>query len=141
MESYHLTRVHGGTVGPHSKVEEMVCPPGGEAFNYHLFSKESSLAIDNAHPRSTRLEGGWRRMKALVTIYPNHLITLTPGYLWYLSLQPRGVSAVHVVCGGGMAQEWLEDPDAKRHLAALETLVRGVNAEDRAAGEARVRVA
>lgn len=35
MESYHLPMLHRATVGPHSKLEEMECPPGRPAFNYH----------------------------------------------------------------------------------------------------------
>lgn len=35
MESYHLLMLHRATVGPHSKLEEIDCPPGYPAFNYH----------------------------------------------------------------------------------------------------------
>ena len=40
----------------------------------HRFSP-SSLAIGNAHPANTRLEGKWRRPTALLALYPSHLIT------------------------------------------------------------------
>ena len=36
MESYHLPVCHSGTIGGLSKLEEMDCPPGREAFNYHF---------------------------------------------------------------------------------------------------------
>src|SRR5690606_37304152 len=42
MESYHLPVCHAATIGPHSKLEEMDCPPGYPAFNYHWITKESS---------------------------------------------------------------------------------------------------
>ena len=89
MESYHLPMLHRATVGPHSRLEEMECPPGHAAFNYHWITKEASLPIGNAHPDNTRLQGHWRRTTALLAIYPTHLVTLTPGYFWYLLLQPR----------------------------------------------------
>ena len=34
MESYHLPVCHAATIGGLSKLDEMVCPPGREAFNY-----------------------------------------------------------------------------------------------------------
>ena len=96
MESYHLPVCHAATVGPYSKLNEMVCPPGLAEFNYHWITKDASLAIGNAHPGNTRLEGHWRKTTGLLAIYPSHLITLTPGYFWYLSLHPHGIGRVHM---------------------------------------------
>ena len=135
MESYHLFKLHRGTVGPHSRVDDMTCPPGGKAFNYHWITKESSLALGNAHVDNQHLEGDQRKTTALITIYPSHLITLTPGYFWYLSLQPRGVDRVHIVYGGGMAPEWIEDASSGDYLHQLKALLDEVNEEDRRAVE------
>jgi len=131
MESYHLARLHAGTIGPHSKVEEMVHPEGGAAFNYHWITKESSLALGTAHPDNTHLEGDWRKTTALICAYPSHLITLTPGYFWYLCLQPRGVDKVNIVYGGGFAPEFLGDPKADEMVAEFKELVDEANREDR----------
>jgi phenylpropionate dioxygenase-like ring-hydroxylating dioxygenase large terminal subunit len=131
MESYHLPVCHAATVGPYSKLEEMECPPGLAAFNYHWITKEASLAIGNAHPANTRLEGKWRRTTALLALYPSHLITLTPGYFWYLSLHPKGVGQVHMVYGGGLSPEFIDDPKAEEYVAALKKLLDEVNVEDR----------
>ncbi|WP_211193429.1 SRPBCC family protein [Paraburkholderia sp. UYCP14C] len=139
MESYHLPMLHRATVGPHSKLEEMECPPGLPAFNYHWITKEASLPIGNAHPANTRLQGHWRRTTALLAIYPTHLITLTPGYFWYLILQPRGVGRVHIRFGGGLAPEFVDDPRAAEYMATLKTLLDEVNAEDRRGVEAVFR--
>ncbi|MGF6962827.1 SRPBCC family protein [Paraburkholderia youngii] len=139
MESYHLPMLHRATVGPHSKLEEMECPPGLPAFNYHWITKEASLPIGNAHPANTRLQGHWRRTTALLAIYPTHLITLTPGYFWYLILQPRGVGRVHIRFGGGLAPEFVDDPRAADYMATLKTLLDEVNAEDRRGVEAVFR--
>ena len=96
MESYHLPVCHAGTIGGLSKLEEMVCPPGLEAFNYHTILKDDSLRIAMAHPSNDRLEGEMRRTTFLLAIYPSLLITLTPGYFWYLSLHPIAPGRVHI---------------------------------------------
>ncbi|WP_414444508.1 aromatic ring-hydroxylating oxygenase subunit alpha [Burkholderia sp. 22PA0106] len=139
MESYHLPMLHRATVGPHSKLEEMECPPGLPAFNYHWITKEASLPIGNAHPDNTRLEGHWRKTTALLAIYPTHLITLTPGYFWYLVLQPLGVDRVQIRFGGGLAPEFIADPKAGEYMATLKALLDEVNAEDRRGVEAVFR--
>jgi len=139
MESYHLPMLHRATVGPHSRLEEMECPPGRPAFNYHWITKEASLPIGNAHPDNTRLQGHWRRTTAMLAIYPTHLVTLTPGYFWYLLLQPRGVGQVHIRFGGGLSPEFINDPKAADYMATLKTLLDEVNAEDRRGVEAVFR--
>ncbi|HEY4351701.1 MAG TPA: SRPBCC family protein [Paraburkholderia sp.] len=139
MESYHLPVLHRATVGPHSRLEEMECPPGRAAFNYHWITKEASLPIGNAHPDNTRLQGHWRRTTALLAIYPTHLVTLTPGYFWYLLLQPRGVGRVHIRFGGGLSPEFINDPQAADYMVTLKALLDEVNAEDRRGVEAVFR--
>lgn len=139
MESYHLPMLHRGTVGPHSKIEEMECPPGLAHFNYHWITKEASLPIGNAHPSNTRLEGHWRKTTALLAIYPSHLITLTPGYFWYLVVRPVGVGKVHILFGGGLSPEFVADPRGSEWMAQLKTLLDAVNVEDRTGVEAVFR--
>ena len=131
MESYHLPVCHAGTIGPFSKLEEMDCPPGYPAFNYHWITKESAQPTANAHPTNTRLEGRWRRTTALLAIYPSHMITLTPGYFWYLSLQPRGPDRVAMLFGGGWSPEFLADARAAEYATGLKKLLDEVNVEDR----------
>jgi len=135
MESYHLPVCHRDTVGGLSKLEEMDCPPGRKAFNYHYILKDDSLKIAVAHPENTRLEGQWRRTTVLLSIYPSLMITLTPGYFWYLSLHPRGVDHVHIQYGGGLSQDFMNDKDAKAHFEATKTLLDEVNREDKGCTE------
>lgn len=139
MESYHLPMLHRATVGPHSRLDEMECPPGLPAFNYHWITKEASLPIGNAHPNNTRLLGQWRKTTALLAIYPTHLVTLTPGYFWYLVLQPLGVDRVHIRFGGGLSPEFVDDPKAAEYMATLKKLLDEVNLEDRRGVEAVFR--
>jgi phenylpropionate dioxygenase-like ring-hydroxylating dioxygenase large terminal subunit len=135
MESYHLPQCHQGTIGGASKLEEMHCPPGLEAFNYHWIIKNDSVPLALAHPSNTTLTGDQRRITWLLAIYPSLLITLTPGYFWYLSLTPHGPGQVDVLFGGGMSPEWLADPQAQDHLAGVKGLLDRVNIEDKGCTE------
>ncbi len=135
MESYHLPVCHANTVGALSKLEEMICPPGEDAFNYHTILKDDTLKIALAHPDNKRLQGERRRTTYLLAIYPSLLITLTPGYFWYLSLHPHGVDQVRINFGGGMSKEYVTDSDAQAHFSQLKTLLDEVNLEDKGCTE------
>jgi phenylpropionate dioxygenase-like ring-hydroxylating dioxygenase large terminal subunit len=139
MESYHLFRLHAATIGPHSKVSEMECPPGGEAYNYHWITKKESLGVGTAHPDNRHLEGRWRHTTALITVYPSHLITLTPGYFWYLSLRPEAVDRVQILYGGGFAPDYAADPGFETLQRETKALLDETNAEDRRGVEAVLR--
>jgi phenylpropionate dioxygenase-like ring-hydroxylating dioxygenase large terminal subunit len=134
-ESYHLPVCHAGTIGGLSRLDEMVCPPGLPAFNFHTILKDDRLKIALAHPDNTRMQGEHRRMTYLLAIYPSLLITLTPGYFWYLSLHPKGPSQVKIIFGGGMSPDYVNDAESQSHFRALKTLLDEVNVEDRGCTE------
>ena len=135
MESYHLPVCHAKTIGGLSKLDEMICPPGLPTFNYHTILKDDTLKIALAHPANTRMEGDRRRTTFLLAIYPSLLITLTPGYFWYLSLHPQGAGQVRVIFGGGLSPEFANDPDAQGHFKQLKALLDDVNVEDKGCTE------
>ncbi len=135
MESYHLPVCHADTIGGMSRLDEMVCPPGSAAFNYHWILKDDSLPIALAHPNNTRLKGDRRRTTFLLAIYPSLLITLTPGYFWYLSLHPKGVGQVHITFGGGMSPDYMDSDSAQDSLRQTKALLDKVNIEDRGCTE------
>jgi phenylpropionate dioxygenase-like ring-hydroxylating dioxygenase large terminal subunit len=135
MESYHLPVCHAGTIGGLSKLEEMVCPPGRPAFNYHTILKDDRLKIALAHSSNTRLKGDLRRTTFLLAIYPSLMITLTPGYFWYLSLHPQGPGQVRIGFGGGMSPDFVNDPEAQTHFRQVKALLDEVNVEDRGCTE------
>jgi phenylpropionate dioxygenase-like ring-hydroxylating dioxygenase large terminal subunit len=135
MESYHLPVCHAGTIGGLSKLEEMVCPPGLPAFNYHTILKDETLEIAMAHESNTRLKGEMRRTTFLLAIYPSLLITLTPGYFWYLTLHPEGVGKVRIGFGGGMSDDYADDVDAQENFKKLKDLLDDVNVEDKGCTE------
>lgn len=136
MESYHLPVCHAGTIGGLSKLEDMICPPGRPAFNYHTILKDESLRIAMAHPtKNDRLSGDERRTTYLLALYPSLMITLTPGYFWYLSLHPKGPGQVHIRFGGGMSNDFSDDADTDENFAQLKALLDDVNIEDRGCTE------
>jgi nitrite reductase/ring-hydroxylating ferredoxin subunit len=131
MESYHLPVCHQGTIGGTVDLNQMTCPEGFAAFNYHWIVKNDTLPLTLAHPSDTTLVGDQRRVTWLLSIYPALLITLTPGYFWYLSLMPDGPGHVKVLYGGGMSAAWCADPEAPAHLASVKALLDEVNVEDK----------
>ena len=135
MESYHLPVCHKGTIGGLSKLDEMICPPGLPAFNYHTILKDDSLKIAMAHENNTTLTGDRRRTTYLLAIYPSLLITLTPGYFWYLSLHPDGVDKVKIMFGGGMSLDYVNDPESQENFKKLKALLDDVNVEDKGCTE------
>ena len=135
MESYHLPVCHAGTIGGLSKLDEMICPPGLPAFNYHTILKDESLKIAIAHPNNKRMEGDRRRTTYLLAIYPSLMITLTPGYFWYLSLHPKGYDKVKIYFGGGMSPDFVNDPKAQESFEQLKALLDDVNVEDKGCTE------
>jgi hypothetical protein len=77
------------------------------------------------------LQGDDRRITWLLAIYPRALITLTPGYFWYLSLTPGraglGAGAVRRRDEQGLDGR----PRGGRHLASVKALLDDVNVEDK----------
>jgi hypothetical protein len=59
------------------------------------------------------------------------MITLTPGYFWYLVLRPRGVGQVDILYGGGLARDFVEDEKGPAYMADMKKLLDEVNEEDR----------
>ncbi|MEI4472101.1 SRPBCC family protein [Frigidibacter sp. MR17.24] len=135
MESYHLPMCHGGTIGGATKLKDMVCPEGYPGFNYHHILKDDTVPLALAHPTNTVLEGEDRRRTWLLALYPSLMITLTPGYFWYLSLVPDGPDHVKILYGGGLSPEFMQDPKAPEYFAALKALLDDVNEEDKGCTE------
>ena len=141
MESYHLPFIHRGTVGGHFPVEDCAFPdeaPG--PFTYSTFTKGEGMAYGRAHRDNTRLEGAWRHTNVLPTIFPAHMFTLAPDYMWYLSLAPQGTGQVRIRYGAALAPEVIaamDDPAAG--IADAVAFLDEVNNEDRAVVEGAYR--
>lgn len=135
MESYHLPVCHAGTIGGAVDLAQMTCPEGEAGFNYHWIMKNDTVKLSLAHPNNTTLTGDQRRITWLLAVYPSLLITLTPGYFWYLCLTPDGPGRVKILYGGGLHPDWIADPEAEAHLKTVKALLDDVNDEDRGCTE------
>jgi phenylpropionate dioxygenase-like ring-hydroxylating dioxygenase large terminal subunit len=135
MESYHLPVCHSGTIGWSVDLEKMDCPTSPPSFNYHTILKDPEFKLSVAHPNNTKLVDERRITTYLISIYPSLMITLTPGYFWYLSLHPLGPDKVHIVYGGGMSPDFANDPEGEAMLSTTKSLLDDVNMEDKGCTE------
>lgn len=135
IESYHLPICHGDTIGGLSVIDEPEMIDGAPGYTFHKITKDPSFTLSVAHPANTRLQGEDRLTTVVGAAYPSLLITATPGYFWYLSLQPEGVDKVRVLYGGGLAPEFVADPNGPALLAEAKALLDAVNLEDKGCTE------
>ncbi|MGF7162222.1 phenylpropionate dioxygenase-like ring-hydroxylating dioxygenase large terminal subunit [Rhodoligotrophos appendicifer] len=133
MEGYHGPVAHKATVGAGIKLEETRFPEERRtAFTYSTFTKPEGAPYGTAHPDNRRLEGLWRRTALMPTIFPSHMFSCSPDYLWHLSLRPKGPGEVQVRVGVALAPEnYAAINDLDAHLAPLIQFFDQVNAEDR----------
>lgn len=135
MESYHLFQLHKSSVGKFAPRNEMVCPPGEDAYNIHWLIKKTGTPTGNVLSANTHLTDEWRSTSVQITVYPAHLITIQPDHLWYLSLTPAGVDQVHIRYGIAFAPELftsIPDEEARqRYLDDYIGVIDQVNEEDR----------
>ena len=95
-----------------------------------LISK-SFRRLRPAHPANTRLEGQWRFTEVLPTIFPTHMFSLAPDYLFYLSLRPKSVGEVYVRFGIALPPEVLDaSEDRETATAKCIDMFERLNAED-----------
>jgi phenylpropionate dioxygenase-like ring-hydroxylating dioxygenase large terminal subunit len=135
MESYHLPACHAATIGGVSNIAEHDMPEGEPAYNIHFISKDEKFRLACAHPANTTLTGEWRTRNAIFSVYPSLMITVTPGYFWYLSMQPVSAGKVHIIFGGGFSPDFAADPEAETMIAEVKALLDAVNVEDRGCTE------
>ena len=131
MESYHLPICHSGTVGGSVRLLDLKDTVLGDNFNYHYFVRSDASKLTTAHATNTRLTGDLRRTTWVLALYPSLMITLSPGYFWYLCLSPDGSSRVNVAFGGGMAPEFAADERADSFFAETRKRASAIVEEDR----------
>ena len=109
-ESYHVPMVHGKTFAQHGKsLSDYTCGEDSHYYCYHRATQPSDTGPGSAHPKNSRLEGEWRRMMVDFCVFPCHLVTLMPDYLWYISVQPKGTGHMLATWGVAMPPEVLAD--------------------------------
>jgi len=114
-ESYHVPVAHGKTFAQHNKpLEHYICGEDSDYYGYHRAPQPLETGLGAAHPNNTRLEGEWRRMMIDFCIFPCHLVTLLPDYLWYITVQPAGTDQMRATWGVAFPPEVLEDIEPNR---------------------------
>lgn len=139
-ESYHVPVAHGRTFARHAKpLSDYVCGEDSDYYGYHRAPQPADTGPGAAHPRNTRLKGEWRRMMIDFCVFPCHLVTLMPDYLWYISVQPHGIDRMRAIWGVAFPEEILEDiPDGEedKWLDEFMSYMNVANGEDKPLVEA-----
>ena len=139
-ESYHVPIAHGKTFAQHKKpLEDYVCGEDSDYYCYHRAPQAADTGPGAAHPDNERLDGEWRRMMVDFCVFPNHLVTLMPDYLWYISVQPLGTDRMRATWGVAVPPEILDEVDVQAYegwLAEFRQYMEVANGEDKALVEA-----
>ncbi|MCP4327239.1 MAG: Rieske 2Fe-2S domain-containing protein [Alphaproteobacteria bacterium] len=134
-ESYHVPIVHRKTFARHhKKLDVYVCGEDSDHYGYHRAAQPSDERPGAAHPANKRLNGEWRRMMVDFCVFPAHLVTLMPDYLWYISVQPVGTDPMRATWGVAVPPEILADvPDTEYEswLDEFRAYMDMANGEDR----------
>ncbi len=139
-ESYHVPIAHGKTFARHAKKpEDYVCGEDSDHYSYHRAAQPSDERPGAAHSANTRLEGEWRRTMVDFCVFPSHLVTLMPDYLWYISVQPAGADQMRATWGVAVPPEVLADVSDEEYdtwVSDFRTYMDTANGEDKPLVEA-----
>ena len=140
IESYHVPVAHGKTFAEHKKAPaDYVCGEDSDYYCYHRAAQAADTGLGAAHLGNDRLQGEWRRMMIDFCVFPNHLVTLMPDYLWYISVQPLGTDRMRATWGFAVPPEVLADVagrDRQAYIAEFRQYLLVANDEDKALVEA-----
>ena len=140
IESYHVPVAHGKTFAQHQKApQDYVCGEDSDYYCYHYAAQTADSGLGAAHPGNERLEGEWRRTMVDFCVFPCHLVTLMPDYLWYISVQPMGTARMRATWGLAVPPEVLADIDDSERESYVQEFRRYLlvaNDEDKALVEA-----
>ena len=140
IESYHVPVAHGKTFAKHEKpITDYLCGEDNDYYCYHLAPQHSKSGPGAAHKNNDRLEREWRRTMVDFCVFPCHLITLMPDYLWWISVQPQGTDKFDATWGVAVPPEILDDvsdAEYKNWLENLRNYMDVANDEDKVIVEA-----
>ena len=140
VESYHLFAVHTETFATAGKSPDVyTCGPDMGSCAFHWSAKESDEGLGVAHPDNTALTGDWRRTIVVGCIFPNHLITLAPDYLWSVTVLPEAQGRMRAAWSVSVAPEVLKSMTEAGRDAWVSDLIAFMdtaNAEDKPVIEA-----
>ena len=139
-ESYHVPFAHRKTFARHDKpLEDYSCGEDSDYYGYHRAAQPDDSGPGAAHPKNERLQGEWRRMMVDFCIFPCHLVTLMPDYLWYISVQPLGTDRMQATWSVAVPPEVLDDIAAADYddwVKDFKTYMEVANGEDKELVEA-----
>ena len=128
IESYHVPIAHQKTFAKHKKpIEDYICGEDNDHYCYHYAPQKSEIGAGAAHPKNTKLKGEWRRMMVDFCVFPSHLVTLMPDYLWYISVQPISIGQFRATWGFAVPPEILADISPKNYDKWLSQMVSYMN--------------
>ena len=134
-ESYHVPIAHRKTFARHKKdLGAYICGEDSDHYGYHRAAQPSNSGSGAAHPANDRLQGEWRRMMIDFCIFPSHLVTLMPDYLWYITVQPSGTAQMRATWGVAFPPEILAEVPADEYeswLANFKAYMDTANGEDK----------
>ncbi len=123
-ESYHVPVAHQKTFAKHGKpLADYVCGEDSDHYCYHRAAQPEETGPGAAHPDNDWLTGEWRRMMIDFCIFPCHLVTLMPDFLWYISVQPQDTGQMRATWGVAIPPENLADVPADDYDAWLDGIV------------------
>ena len=134
-ESYHVPIAHPKTFAVHEKqIKDYECGEDSDHYCYHFAPQELEEGSGAAHPLNINLKGKWRRTMVDFCVFPNHLVTLMPDYLWWVSVMPESVGRFKATWGVAVPQEILNDiveEDYERWVKEKIDYMNTANEEDR----------
>ena len=134
-ESYHVPIAHPKTFANHKKqIQDYKCGEDSDHYCYHYAPQEPEYGPGAAHPKNKKLKGVWRRTMVDFCVFPNHLVTLMPDYLWWVSVMPTGTGQFKATWGVAVPQEILDEvptEDYDEWLREKITYMDTANKEDR----------
>ena len=140
IESYHVFAVHSATFGTAGKdLDAYICGPDMEDCAFHWSVKEADDGMGAAHSENTSLDGPWRRTTVVGCVFPNHLITLAPDYLWSVTVLPTASGEMRAVWSVAVAPEVLNSFagfERDEWLGDLRRFMDTANGEDKPVIEA-----
>ena len=135
IESYHIFAVHAATFGISGKnPNAYICGPDMNhcAFHWGIQPKEEGMGA--AHASNTSLTGEWRRTTVIGCVFPCHLITLAPDYMWSVTVLPVACGEMRAIWSVSVAPEVLETVEAVERdswISNLRSFMDLANNEDR----------
>jgi len=133
MDSYHIHRVHKDSFARYGSSEDITeLFPGNDVCAYQVIQESENRKSVYAHPENTWLKGDDRYKTYVANVFPSHVFQLQPDLLWYVSILPQGIDALHIRWAVSIPAEILDNaPDRDQAIDEQMALIHQVNGEDR----------